>query len=570
MVDLALTRASACRLLGTFHSQPPHFTMSASVAQPSQASRQQPGTQKRLFRSISRFLSGGSGKQKLQKPAAERTVSSSSVGGTAAASAGAGAALGDLRSSTRSTSTGDTASTSMQEDEDDDSLSRLSGISGADTDASLRPISPSSVGPASSVISRTDSTSNASFAPTHGTFKSYASTKPTTLSLDSGGGGANRIAVVPGTGAQHALHPHSHLLPTSSSGGSLGASQSHTPSSLSNQPITFSALPASLPTTPLEAPDALSSSSSAGATDKAETTQVPRHTLAHPRNNPHPASPPPDNASMITLASSSFAPSFSHPRTPGGVLPSAASGTGSFGGGGLTGLRAWRKGDPYGDGGADEDASVRVLAGSRRASDESLGGKSTWSAAVGRSVVGVGGGGLGGLSRSERAPSVRTVGTTGTGGDLLSQAESEQREEEGEREEGDKARRHSLQGGETEAQRVVRHEGVRDDLAASTSARPSAPGDTPTNLTPTTELESPPLGSPTSVAMTNANTLTVPPPIPYTTTTTTSTADGEDGTMTPTTKREAVMRPMSIGSGAETDAASFADAQSQLSQDSRV
>lgn len=536
-------------------------------AQPSHPGRQQQGTQKRLFRSISRFLSGNKNRPKLTDA---RTTSSSShrVQGGAEAAAGEGVPLGEVRSSTRSTSTGDTASTSMQDDDDgdSDSVSRLSGLSGADTDASLRPISPSSAGPASSIISRADSTSNASFAPTHGTFKSYASTKPTTLSLDSGGG-ANRIAVVPGTGHPSAgpLHHsggHSHLLPTSSSGGSLGA-QPHTPSSLSGAPITFSALPSSTASTPLGSPS--TPTTPAGA--DLETTQVPRHTLAHPRNNPYPAAPPADNASMLTLASSSFAPSFSLSRASerGGAPTSAASGSGSWGGGGLTGLRAWRKGD---EGGADEDASVRVLAGSRRASDESLGGKSTWSAAIGRSFA------AGGLVREGGAPSVRTVGTTGTGGDLLSQGDGDSHLGS-----EDTNRRESMQGGETEAQRVVRKEGEKEGDLETTSAQ-SNPLDTPTNLTPTTELDSP-NGSPfpssdgpapsnppnndpsiTSSSMIKEPTL-IPPPIPSTS----ESADAEpieEGSQTPKRGTGPTGRSLSIASGTETDTQSFADARSEI------
>ncbi|KAK4697530.1 hypothetical protein P7C70_g8200, partial [Phenoliferia sp. Uapishka_3] len=75
---------------------------------------------------------------------------------------------------------------------------------------------------------------------------------------------------------------------------------------------------------------------------------------------------------------------------------------------------------------ADEDASVRALAPSRRASDESIGSRSTWSAAV-----------LGGFGRG--TASLRTVGTGGTG-DVLQERVGEE-------------------SGETEAQRVVRKEG---------------------------------------------------------------------------------------------------------------
>lgn len=130
-------------------------------------------------------------------------------------------------------------------------------------------------------------------------------------------------------------------------------------------------------------------------------------------------------------------------------MTAAAGSSSSWGGGGLPSLRAWKRGE---DGvGADEDASVRVLAGSRRASDESLGGKSTWSAPFGRFM-------------KEGAPSVRTVGTTGTGGDALGGMDSAASEHHG----GESlelqaaAKRASMQS-ETEAQRVVRKEGARND-----------------------------------------------------------------------------------------------------------
>ncbi|KAA1127784.1 hypothetical protein PGTUg99_008519 [Puccinia graminis f. sp. tritici] len=69
---------------------------------------------------------------------------------------------------------------------------------------------------------------------------------------------------------------------------------------------------------------------------------VPRHSLPHPSQNPHPAALA-DNASILTLASSGFSPSLHHQQN----FPS------------------------------DEDASVRALAPSRRESIESL--SSRWS-----------------------------------------------------------------------------------------------------------------------------------------------------------------------------------------------
>lgn len=411
-------------------------------------------------------------------------------------------------------------------DDRDDASSRMSGVSGADTDASLRRIAPSTAGPPS-VISRAESASNASFAPTQHTFKSYVSTKPTTPSLDSGG--ANRIAVAHST----VLHPapvvataHHHGMPPSSSLGSIAPEVPSPLHSGTGPGITFSALPASVPGTPVVSP---STPTGAVVSDPiAEGAQAPRHTLVHPRNNPNPAAPPPDNASMLTLASSTFAPSIALSRgsttapAPAGPSTAAVAGpSGSWGGGGLTSLRAWKRGD---EGvGADEDASVRVLAGSRRASDESFGGKSTWSAPFGRAPKEGGG-----------AASVRTVGTTGTGGELLNPEglTGESNVAPGGIGSGGPhdslelqaaAKRASLSS-ETEAQRVVRKEGARDELQAR-EARAEAGSDvatagpvhasaaTPTTLTPKEDLAESPLVASAAVPDTASNVVRSPPPV---------------------------------------------------------
>ncbi|KAI5477928.1 hypothetical protein MNV49_005821 [Pseudohyphozyma bogoriensis] len=353
---------------------------------PSTANKNQ---QKRpFFRSISRFLSGGTSKARPKLPNNQQP-SSSHPAQTYSPSASPGpetngdegrdshesededdngVALREVRGNSVSTRSlgGLSGSTSSSALEDHGRGGRgadtdgESAISGADTDASIRPISPTSLAPSTLSHAHTASSSTNNSVGAR-TFKSYASrsTKPTTLlSIDSGGG-ANRIAVVPGTGGPVVgQSPVSTSFPTSTSANSL--------SPLSNPGITFSSLPNSESSPPSPDP----------------TTQVPHHTVLHPRNNPHPASPPPDNASMLTLASSSFAPSIHFPRSGGTSL-----------------LRAHR-----GVYEADEDASVRALAGSRRASDESLGSRSTWSAAI----TG---------SKAERAASLRTVGTGEEGGE---------------------------------------------------------------------------------------------------------------------------------------------------------
>lgn len=154
----------------------------------------------------------------------------------------------------------------------------------------------------------------------------------------------------------------------------------------------------------------------------------------------------------------------------------------------MTSLKAWsqKRGQVGGSGKrtlgieADEDASVRVLPGSRRNSEESLGGRSTWSA-------GLGGGGGGGRSvvsvkvgdhdfderereRERRRSSMKTVET---GGKLDTGEEKEEEEAiETETEEGEKgdqevfARR--KEGEETEAEGVKKRAEERNDPVSVT------------------------------------------------------------------------------------------------------
>ncbi|KAF8592527.1 hypothetical protein K439DRAFT_1625890 [Ramaria rubella] len=152
----------------------------------------------------------------------------------------------------------------------------------ADDDASIRPLPPTS--PPSPAPSR----SSSSYLSDPRTFKSVtASTKPTTLiSIDLGTNGMAHIAEAPPTPIT-ASTPHS-ALPRFSTTSSTGL-----PNSTS---ITFSALPPTVPTSRAE-----SHSPDPG------TVQAPLHTSHHPRYNPRPSSPPQDNASVLTLASSAFA-----------------------------------------------------------------------------------------------------------------------------------------------------------------------------------------------------------------------------------------------------------------------
>ncbi|GAA5910733.1 hypothetical protein JCM8208_003548 [Rhodotorula glutinis] len=422
---------------------------------------------KRVFRSISRFLSGG-GSTTKQRPKLPHHDPSSKDGVTTTRTR---TESPHRRSSSRSSSR-----SRRTNDDDDDreglhrhdpsqrtrghSVSARSALSGADTDASIYAMSPSTRGPSSIVSSRTvDSSSHdaSSLAPTH---KSYASTKPTTLlSVDLGGApGANRIAVVPGTGVGASGTGPGFL------GASAGSAGSHGLSFSSSLPATSSpTLAAPIPTwaaatAPFAAalhtqhrhrPSSSSTSSSRSLVYLPDGTSldlpdsptgVPSHTYAHPRNNPHPAFPPADNASVLTLASSSFAPSVMNSggaSVVGDKAGAAAGARSSWTSAG--GLRAWSTRQArslHGGGGsgaksllgaaqgaeADEDASVRALAGSRRASDESLGSRSTWSAVVSAGVgPGAGGVGTGGRHREgsvrSRAPLEDGEAATSGGGE---------------------------------------------------------------------------------------------------------------------------------------------------------
>ncbi|KAI0829435.1 hypothetical protein BC628DRAFT_1136430 [Trametes gibbosa] len=201
-----------------------------------------------------------------------------------------------------------TSYTSDSEDERQSSGARDSMYSPAsyfeaDEDASVRPLPPS-VPPSPS-----PSRSSSSYLSHSRTFRSMAaSTKPTTLlSVDLTGGMAH-IAQAPPTPTNlgHRIPPH---IRTHSSGPSSGS-------------ITFSAIPPPSPTSPSRP----SSGNSGGGGRGNATLTAPLYTTHHPRNNPRPSSPPPDDASVLTLASSAFG--FPGARLGATVL--ALSGRGSI------------------------------------------------------------------------------------------------------------------------------------------------------------------------------------------------------------------------------------------------
>lgn len=248
----------------------------------------------------------------------------------------------------------------------------------ADDDASVRPLPPSS--PPSPSPSR----SSSSYLSDPRTFRSMAaSTKPTTLlSIDLNGNGMAHIAQAP-TPPPTQLNrfaPHVRQSSSLSSAGLLNTGGS----------ITFSALPA---TQSSSRPNSLRTPGSLGSismntqqtTMPISSVQAPLHTNHHPRNNPRPSSPPLDNASVLTLASSAFG----LPNRSGALnyAPSAIGDSVSHYGGSITfpdgeSTSHYVPGEDERLEERDFDASVRALRprSSRRGSWESE--ASRWSARV--------------------------------------------------------------------------------------------------------------------------------------------------------------------------------------------
>lgn len=259
----------------------------------------------------------------------------------------------------------------------------------ADEDASIRPLPPTS--PPSPSPSR----SSSSYLSDPKTFKSMSiSTKPTTvLSMDLTTNGMAHIAQAPPTPTSvHNMHM---------SGALSRIAHARTSSTGPGTSITFSALP---PSPQSSRPPSLNPTPL-----RTGALQAPQHTTHHPRNNPRPSSPPLDNASVLTLASSAFGVSPTAHRI---VYRGADDSTSHLGLG------------PAGDSlsvimrsGVDDsvlavddrEASVRALRprSSRRGSWESE--ASRWSAGMGSVLGNLAGG------RSVRtAPSYRTGGQGAT------------------------------------------------------------------------------------------------------------------------------------------------------------
>ncbi|KAG8744909.1 hypothetical protein FRC10_009279 [Ceratobasidium sp. 414] len=169
----------------------------------------------------------------------------------------------------------------------------------ADDDASIRPLPPTSPpSPSPSNTTHLTQTTYSGYGSDPRTVGSHAvSTKPTTLlSVDIGLGQPAHIAQA------HTPVP-AVASPSSPQFGRFPSTRSaHHQAVSSTASVTFSAVP--YPSSPLStAPYFLAEDESQ---DQDASTQAPTHSLPHPRNNPRPSSPPLDNASTLTLASSTF------------------------------------------------------------------------------------------------------------------------------------------------------------------------------------------------------------------------------------------------------------------------
>ncbi|KAG8770104.1 hypothetical protein FRC12_004515 [Ceratobasidium sp. 428] len=240
----------------------------------------------------------------------------------------------------------------------------------ADDDASIRPLPPTSPpSPSPSNSTHLSQTTYSGYGSDPRTVGSHAiSTKPTTLlSVDIGLGGQPAHIAQAHTPAPVVTGP----TPSSPQFGRFPSTRSTHPQLVpSNASVTFSTVP--YPSSPLSTAPYFPAEDE--VQDPDASTQAPTHSLPHPRNNPRPSSPPLDNASTLTLASSTF----NMPRQ------------------------------------AEQDAvSASVRAIRRRGSWES--GESRWSAVVGL----------------RRPGSTRTAGSWRTGGSIGGLMLDQQRGEDG-------------------------------------------------------------------------------------------------------------------------------------------
>ncbi|KAI9638325.1 uncharacterized protein MKK02DRAFT_42712 [Dioszegia hungarica] len=193
---------------------------------------------------------------------------------------------------------------------------------------SSRQDSSSSIGDASDRYGYDESSSHG--LSRHGS----ASTKPTTIvSFDSGPAVAHIAQVAPAPAT--AVTPPTQSVPpnipqNAVAGPSTAPTATTPPSTVHNSSISGSPMSTTVPPSPLrtsfsrDASLPVSGPSSPTPTPSAPAFQAlpPKHTHPHPIHNPRPSSPPNDNASILTLASSTFAapnPAYGAPSGAGSL-----------------------------------------------------------------------------------------------------------------------------------------------------------------------------------------------------------------------------------------------------------
>lgn len=201
----------------------------------------------------------------------------------------------------------------------------------ADEDASLRPFPPShpaSPTPSASYISRSASFSASLAARNdirlpsphrpkthHSTSSNGPDTSLNSTETDERDAGRqsrqDSTSTKPTTIMSFETGPHvGHIAQPPLSPATTAPSTSVPPSALSTarpapRPISLNS-PSPLTPSPIIHTPASTTNSSPSHTIPSALVQAPKHSAPHPRDNPHPASPPDPNASTLTLASSTF------------------------------------------------------------------------------------------------------------------------------------------------------------------------------------------------------------------------------------------------------------------------
>lgn len=203
---------------------------------------------------------------------------------------------------------------------DDGSSQRYAGR-WADEDASVRPIPPSHPGsptPSNSFLSRSASASLLS--PQAG--QAPPPTRLTTRHSTTSSGIDHSIASSEQEPPADSRRNSSSTKPTTVQSFDSGPHVAHIAQPPPPAPLTLTVEdPSSTPSTPNITPvsSPLAATAMSPLFPTTAQVQAPKHSHPHPRDNPHPASPPDLNASTITLASSTFA------IRPGSVVTTPAS-----------------------------------------------------------------------------------------------------------------------------------------------------------------------------------------------------------------------------------------------------